>query len=187
MNESVEELLDEEQEDLFEYQEVSFKESDDTQDFLDMNDDNHSAAFKEAVSNDSTVAKKELHEYDEASGMESDDKFNIVVKEDKILVSQETSDEKLVEDNEAIHENFKGTTSAENDDQRSLIENDGQRSLIENDDQKRSIDETDDKSNTEDDVVLNKDEEQIVVHYDHTEWAVVGLHDKTLEIMFEDY
>ena len=34
-NESVEELLDEEQEDMFEYQEVSFEESDDDQDFVD--------------------------------------------------------------------------------------------------------------------------------------------------------
>ena len=96
INESVGELLDEEQEDLFEYQEVSFKESDDNQDFVDMNDDNHSAAFKEAVSNYSSVAKKEPHDYDETSGKESDDEFNIVVKEDKILVSQETSDEELV-------------------------------------------------------------------------------------------
>ena len=36
-------------------------------------------------------------------------------------------------------------------------------------------------------MVLNKDEEHIGVQYDHTEWAVVGLHDKTLEVMFEDY
>ena len=117
MNESVEELLDEEQENLFEHKEVAFKESDDDQDFVDvdMNDDNHIAAFKEADSNDTSFVKEELHDYDETSGMEYDDEFNIVRKRDKILVSQETSEEVLVKDNEAILEYFKETTSSEND------------------------------------------------------------------------
>ena len=196
-NESVEELLDEEQEDMLKYQEVSFEESDDDQDFVEMNDDNHSAAFKEAVPNDSSVAKKELHDYDEISGMESDDEFNIVVKEDKILVSQETSDEVLVKDNEAVLEDFKETIIKENDDQGSLNkenddqgsldkENDDQRSLIEDDDQKGSIDEADDQSNTEDEEVLDRDEEHVGAHYDLTEGDVIELHDETLEVMYED-
>ena len=89
--------------------------------------------------NDTSVIKEELHDYDETSGIKSDDKFNIVVKEDKILVSQETSDEELVKDNKAVLKNFKETKSRENDGQGSLDkEIDDQRSLLENDDQKDS-------------------------------------------------
>merc|ERR1711954_239417 len=142
-----------------------------------MNNGNHSAAFKEAVSQNTNVAKEELHDNDKTSGKESDNEFNIVVKEDRILISQETSDEEIVKENEAVLEDFKETTIRENDDQGSLgKENDDQGILIEDDDQKGSIDEADDQSNSEYEEVLDKDEEHVGAHYDLTECDVVKLH-----------
>merc|ERR1719312_1456243 len=151
------------------------------EDHVEVHDNNLGASLMELVSKNTNVAKDELHN-DETSGKESGDEFNIVVKEDRILVSQETSDEGLAKDSEAVLENLKETTIRENDDQRSLLENDDQRILIDDDDQKGSIDEADDQSNTEDEEVLDKDEEHVGVHYDHTECDVVELHDEILEV-----
>merc|ERR1719312_2393917 len=147
------------------------------EDHVEVHDNNLGASLMELVSKNTNVAKDELHN-DETSGKESDDEFNIVVKEDRILVSQETSDEGLAKDSEAVLENFKETTIRENDDKGSLDK--------ENDDQKSSIDEADDHLNTEDKEVLDKDEEHVGAHYDLTECDVVDLHDETLEVMYED-
>ena len=80
---------------------------DDNEDYLEVYDEILGSFFKEAIFNDTSVAKKKLHDYDETSGKESDNEFNIVVKEDRILICQETSDEGLAKDNEAVPENFK--------------------------------------------------------------------------------
>ena len=141
------------------------------------------------------VIKEEKHDYHETSGKESVNLFNIVWKEEKILVSQETSDGGAAEDGEEVLEDFKGTTSRENDDQGSQSkENDDKRSLDkENDDQKNSIDETDDHSNTDEEVPVN-DEEQtddkdfiyVGANYDLKEGNEDGKLYKTLKVMYED-
>ena len=80
---------------------------------------------------------------DAASNIESnkisdnESNFNIVVKEDKVLDTQITSDEGI----EIAENNEVGTTSGEDDDQRSLD--------IEDNDQKDSTDQNDDQSCTE--------------------------------------
>ena len=84
---------------------------DDNEDYLEVYDEILGSFFKEAIFNDTSVAKKKLHDYDETSGKESDNEFNNVGKEDKILVSKETSDELFFKDNKAVVDDFKGTTS----------------------------------------------------------------------------
>ena len=63
---------------------------DNDKDYLEVHDGNLCSFLKEAVPNDTSVFKEELYDYDETSGKEPDDEFNIVRKEVKILVSQET-------------------------------------------------------------------------------------------------
>ena len=140
--------------------------------------ENYDEDYVEVYDNLENVVKEEKHDYDETSDKKSVSLFNIV-KEDEMLGNQETSDGGIAEDNEEVLEDFKGTTSRENDDQGSQgKENDDQGSLgEENDDQKNSINETDDHSNTDEEVPVN-DEEM-------TEGNEDGNHNKTLKVMYE--
>ena len=65
---------------------------DDNEDYWEVYDESLGSFLKEAVANDTRVAKKELHNYDENSGKEYVSLFNIVKTEVEMLGNQETSD-----------------------------------------------------------------------------------------------
>ena len=113
----------------------------DDEKYVDFGDDNLNASDKEPIARVTRNAQKEKHYYDETFGKESIDLFNIVVKEDLLLGNKETSDGRNANDSEEVLEDFKQTTSKENDDLGSLGRD--------NDGLKGSINETDDQSNTE--------------------------------------
>ena len=72
------------------------------EDYLEVYDENLGSFLKEAVSKDTNVFKEEKHDYDETSGEDSVNLFNIERKEDEIHGSQETLDEGIANDNEEV-------------------------------------------------------------------------------------
>ena len=96
-----------------------------------------SASFKESVSKDTSGAKEEPYDYDETSGEDSDNLFNIEGREDILLHNQEDSDGGSVRFTEEIHDDYEESAVGEYDDQSNFER--------ENNDQFKSDKEIDDQ------------------------------------------
>ena len=96
-----------------------------------------SASFKESVFKDTSGAKEEPYDYDETSGEDSDNLFDIEGREDNLLHNQEDSDGGSVRFTEEILDDYEESAVGENDDQSNFER--------ENDDQFNSDKETDDQ------------------------------------------